>query len=53
MGCKLSTVEESEEVYLPTIEFKSKLDTIIYKLKSIKERAQCKKDLKTVANADW
>ena len=53
MGCKFSSVDVTEEVYLPTIEFKSKYENIVYKLKSIKERAEKKNDAKTASNAEW
>jgi hypothetical protein len=54
MGCKFSTViEEKDELRMPTIEYKSKFENIMQKMKKIKLRAQQNKDTKTLKDAEW
>jgi hypothetical protein len=54
MGCKFSSnTEEKDEIRMPTIEYKSKFENMMEKMKKIKLRAEKLKDFKTVKDAEW
>lgn len=54
MGCKFSSVnDEKDELRMPTIEYKSKFENIMEKMKRIKLRAEKTKDFKTIKDAEW